>query len=392
MKDDVVILSAVRTAIGTFGGSLTTVPAHELGAVVIQEAVRRARVEPETIDEVVMGAVGQVSGDAFLARRAALRAGLPVASTAQTINRLCGSGLQAVITGAQWLQLEDADVVVAGGAENMSRLPYYVWNRWGRRLGHGTLEDGVLSAVTDPFGDYPMGMTAEIVAERYHVSREAQDQMAWDSQQRARAAIAAGRFQEQIVPVPVTQRGETTAFVTDEHPRETSWDQLARLKPVFKEGGTVTAGNSSGINDGAAAVVLMRARDASRRALTPVGRLVSWAVAGIEPEVMGYAPVRAIARALHKAGLRVEDLDLVELNEAFAAQAVAVVRDAGLDWQRTNVNGGAIALGHPLGATGAILTVKLLAELRRRGGRYGLVALCIGGGQGIAAVFENTQR
>jgi acetyl-CoA C-acetyltransferase len=389
MMDDIVLIDGVRTAVGTFGGSLKEVPAHELGAQVIREAIQRSRVPVEDVEEVVLGCVGQVSGDAFIARRAALAAGLPVASTAQTVNRLCGSGLQAIITAAQWLALEDASVVVAAGAENMSRLPYYVWNRWGKRLGHGELEDGVLSSVTDPFGHYPMGITAEKVAERYHVSREEQDRMALDSQRRAEAAIREGRFRSQILAVTVPDGKTTRTFDTDEHPRATSAEQLAKLKPAFKEGGTVTAGNSSGINDGAAAVVLMRARDAERRGLMPRARLVSWAVAGVEPEVMGYAPVSAIRKALKKADLGVEQLDLVELNEAFAAQAWAVVRDAGLDWNRTNVNGGAIALGHPIGATGAILTVKLLYELARRGERYGMVTMCIGGGQGIAAIFEN---
>ncbi len=390
--DDVVIVDGVRTAIGTFGGSLTSVPAHELGAQVIREALRRATLEPKVVNEVVIGCVGQVSGDAFIARRAALGAGVAVGSTAQTVNRLCGSGLQAIITGAQWLQLNDADVVVAGGAENMSRLPYYVWNRWGRRLAHGALEDGVLSAVTDPFEGYPMGMTAEIVAERYHVSRDDQDRMAYDSQQRAHAAIADGKFHEEILALTVKTGKQSKIFAVDEHPRDISPEQLAQLKPAFKEGGSVTAGNSSGINDGAAAVVMMRATDAERRQLNPLGRLVSWAAVGIEPEVMGYAPVYAIEKALSKARLHRSDLDLVELNEAFAAQAVAVVRDAGLDWERTNVNGGAIALGHPIGATGAILTVKLLYELKRRKSRYGLVTMCIGGGQGIAAIFENYQH
>lgn len=389
MRDDVVIIDGTRTAIGTFGGSLKDVPAYELGAHVIGEALRRSRVEANMVDEVILGCVGQVSGDAFIARRAALVAGLPVTSTAQTVNRLCGSGLQAIATATQWLKLQDADTMVVGGTENMSRLPYYVWNRWGKRLGHGELEDGVLAAVTDPFGAYPMGRTAEAVASKFHVSRDEQDQMALDSQRRTRAAIDEGRFSDEIVPMVVAEGRRTKVFDTDEHPRETSIEQLAHLRPAFKEGGTVTAGNSSGINDGAAALVMMRAHDASRKGLTPRGRVVSWAVAGMEPELMGYTPVYAIQKALRKADLTIADMDLVELNEAFAAQAVAVVRDAALDWSKTNVNGGAIALGHPVGATGAILTVKLLHELERRHARFGLVSMCIGGGQGIAAVFEN---
>ncbi len=393
MPDEVVLVDGVRTAVGAFGGSLKDVNVSELGASVIREVLRRAQVAPETVDEVILGCVGQVSQDAFLARVASLNAGLPTdSSTAQTVNRLCGSGLQAIITGSQWLRLGDAEVVVAGGAENMSRLPYYVWNRWGRRLGHSDLEDGVLTAVADPFQHYPMGMTGEKVAEEFEVSRLEQDMLALDSQQRAKAAIEEGRFEDQIVPLTVPDGRKSRQFSVDEHPRETSLEQLQRLKPAFREGGSVTAGNSSGINDGAAAVVLMRARDAERKGLSPRGRLVSYAVTGIRPEIMGYAPVRAIAKVLEKAHLTIDDISLVELNEAFAAQARAVVRDAHLDWSRTNVNGGAIALGHPVGATGAILTVKLLYELERRRERFGLVTMCIGGGQGIAAVVENLRR
>lgn len=389
-QDDIVIIDGVRTAIGTFGGSLKDVPAPTLGAHVIKEALRRSRVSPDDVNEVVLGAVGQVSRDAFMARISALEAGLPPdTSTAQTVNRLCGSGLQAIVTGSQWLKLQDADVVVAGGTENMSALPYYVWNRWGRRLGHSELEDGVLSAVTDPFERYPMGMTAEQVALEFNISREEQDRMALDSQERARAAIDDGLFTTQILPLEVAEGRNKKMFAVDEHPRNTSMEQLARLRPAFKEGGSVTAGNASGINDGAAAVVMMRAGDAERRGLEPRGRIVSCAVAGIRPDIMGYAPVHAIRQALIRAGLDMDEIALTELNEAFAAQAAAVVRDAHLDWSLTNVNGGAIALGHPIGATGAILTVKLLYELERRRQRYGLVTMCIGGGQGIAAVFEN---
>jgi acetyl-CoA C-acetyltransferase len=388
--EDIVVIDGVRTAVGTFGGSLKDVPAPTLAAQVIREALSRSRVEPEVVDEVILGNVGQVSRDAFLARVAALEAGLLAhSSTAQSVNRLCGSGLQAIMTGAQWLKARDATVIVAGGTENMSRLPYYIWNRWGRRLGHSELEDGVLTAVQDPFEGYPMGITAEQVAEEFHITREEQDALALDSQRRAREAIDAGRFTSQIVPLTVEDGRKTRSFTVDEHPRDTSAEQLSRLKPAFKPGGTVTAGNSSGINDGAAAVVMMRAEDAERRGLEPRARLVSYAVSGIRPDIMGYAPVEAIARALKRADLDLQAMALTELNEAFAAQAKAVVRDAHLDWSTTNVNGGAIALGHPIGATGAILTVKLLYELARRRERYGLVTMCIGGGQGIAAVFEN---
>lgn len=390
---DVVIVDGVRSAVGTFGGSLKDVPAGDLGALVVREAVRRSDVDPEAVDEVILGCVGQVSADAYIARVAAVKAGIPVRSTAQTVNRLCGSGLQALVTASQWLRLDDAQVVVAGGTENMSRMPYYVWNRWGRRLGNSELEDGVLSAVSDPFQHYAMGVTAERVAEKYGVSRQEQDALAWDSQHRARAAIAAGWFTTQIVPVDMPgAKGRPDSFRVDEHPRETTAEKLAALKPAFEEGGTVTAGNASGINDGAAAVVMTTAAYAAKQGLQPRARMVGYGLSGIDPEIMGYAPVEAIRRALARAGLSLSDMELVELNEAFAAQAAAVVRDAGLDWDRTNVNGGAIALGHPVGATGAILTVKLLYELERRGQRYGLVTMCIGGGQGIAAIFENLRR
>lgn len=390
---DVVVVDGVRTAVGTFGGRLKDMPAAELGALVVREALNRSGIEPEAVDEVILGCVGQVGADAYIARVAAVRAGVPVGSTAQTVNRLCGSGLQAMVTASQWLQLDDARVVVAGGAENMSRLPYYVWNRWGRRLGNSELEDGVLSAVADPFEHYAMGVTGEHVAERYGISREAQDDLAFRSQQRAQRAIADGLFAKQIVPVDVPgKRGSSEAFLVDEHPRDTTRDTLAALSPAFTKGGTVTAGNASGINDGAAAVVMTTAGNAAARGLSPRARMVSYGFAGIDPAVMGYAPVEAIRRALARAHLTLDDIDLIELNEAFASQACAVARDAGLDWERTNVNGGAIALGHPIGATGALLTVKLMHELARRGQRYGLVTMCIGGGQGIAAVFENLRR
>ncbi|MBX5466814.1 MAG: thiolase family protein [Firmicutes bacterium] len=391
-EPSVVILDGVRTAIGAFGGSLAQVPARTLGAIVLREAMVRSRVAAEEVDEVVLGCVGQVGEDAYVSRAAAIDAGLPVRSTAYTVNRLCGSGLQALLTAALSLRAGETSVVAAGGVENMSRLPYYVRNRWGRRLGDWTLEDGVQRMLADPFAGYPMGETAEIVAERFGISRQAQDAIAWESHRRAREAIAQGRFESQIVPVPVSKGKATQTFCRDEHPRETSLEQLAALPPVFRPGGTVTAGNASGINDGAAALILTTEVHAARRGWEPRARLVSSAVVGLDPAIMGYGPTEAIALALQRAGLSPEALDRVELNEAFAAQVAAVMRDTRLDWARTNVNGGAIALGHPVGATGAILTVKLLYELERVRGRFGLVALCIGGGQGIAAVFENLRR
>jgi acetyl-CoA C-acetyltransferase len=386
--DPVVLVSGVRTAIGRFGGALKDVDAHELGAACIREAVARAGLEPGDVDEVVMGQVGQVGPDAYNARRCALAAGLPPTVTAMNVNRLCSSGLQAIVTGAHAILAGQAGVVVAGGDESMTRQPFLDYHaRDGYKLGSRKVLDGTLSLLTDPFDGQLMGMTAERVAERYGVSRPEQDEFAARSQQRAVAAIEAGHFEEEIVPIPAP--GAEEPFVRDEHPRpDTTVEDLARLRPVFSEDGSVTAGNSSGINDGAAAVVLMRASEAKRRGLAPRLALRSVAVSGIEPEVMGYAPAFAIPKALERSGLTLADVDLVELNEAFAAQAVAVARDVGLDPDTLNVSGGAIALGHPVGATGAILTVKLMHALERLGGRRGIVTMCIGGGQGMAAVFE----
>jgi acetyl-CoA C-acetyltransferase len=386
--DPVVLVSGARTAIGRFGGALKDVDAHELGAACIREAVARAGVEPGDVDEVVMGQCGQVGPDAYNARRCAVAAGIPPGATAMNVNRLCSSGLQAIVTGAQEILTGQAGVVVAGGDESMTRQPFLDYHaRDGFRLGQREILDGTLSLVTDPFGHYPMGATAERVAERYGVSREEQDEFAARSQQRAVAAIEAGHFEAEIVPIEAP--GADGPVLRDEHPRAgTTPEVLAKLKPVFKEGGSVTAGNSAGINDGAAAVVLMRASEAERRGIAPRLALRSWAVSGIEPEVMGYAPAFAIPKALERAGLKLADIDLVELNEAFAAQAVAVARNVGLDPDTLNVSGGAIALGHPVGATGAILTVKLMHALERLGGKRGIVTMCIGGGQGMAAVFE----
>lgn len=388
---EVVIVDGARTCIGKFGGVFRDVEAATLGASVIREAARRSGVQLDDVDEVVMGCVGQVAEDAFLARRCALAAGVKPNSGALTVNRLCGSGLQAIITAVNEIKCGDARIVIAGGTENMSRLPYYVRRaRWGYRMGHAELEDGVTSALTDPFGRYHMGVTAEIVADRYSVSRRDQDEFACRSQARAIRAIDEGRFKDEIVPLEVPAgKGQTSVAAVDEHPRrDVTVDSLSRLRPAFKEGGTVTAGNSSGINDGAAAVVLMEARTADELGLLPKLRVVSWAVHGVEPEVMGIAPVGATRKALERAGLVLDDIDLVELNEAFAAQAVACIRELDLDIERVNVNGGAIALGHPIGATGSILTVKLMYEMHKRMSRYGVVTMCIGGGQGIAAVFE----
>ena len=385
--DPVVVVGAARTAIGTYGGSLSGIDAYKLGAVTIKESLSRAGVEPEEVDEVIMGQIGQVGPDAYNARRCALEAGLPTSTTAMNVNRLCSSGLQAIITGVQQIMLGEADIVVAGGDENMSSQPFLDYQaRDGWRLGPRKVIDGTLSLVTDPFGGYPMGVTAEKVADRYDVSRQEQDRFAAESQRRASIAIKNGLFEEDIVGV---DRPKDNPFLVDEHPRpNTTVETLARLRPVFAKGGSVTAGNSSGINDGAASVVLMSEKTAEARGSEPLLRLVAWAVSGIDPEVMGYAPALAIPAVLEKTGLTLDDIDLIELNEAFAAQAVAVIRDAGLDPEKTNVDGGAIALGHPVGATGAILTIKLMRALERIDGRRGIVTMCIGGGQGMAAIFE----
>lgn len=387
--EDVVIVSGVRTAIGTLGGTLSETPASDLGAAVIREAVARAGLTPEQIDQVILGCVGQVAEDGYIARHASIKGGMPIGTPAYTVNRICGSGLEAINTAARWLQTGDAEIVVAGGTENMSLMPYYLRKaRFGYRLGDGALEDGTMDLVTDPFENVPMGITAENLAERYEVSRSLQDEYAIRSQERARAAIDAGYFNEQILPLEVRRGRETVTFNTDEHPRSTSLEALGKLRPAFKDGGSVTAGNSSGINDGAAAVVVTTASKARELGLTPRLRLVGRAESGVEPQIMGSGPIPAIEKVLAKTGLTVDDLDVIELNEAFAAVAAACSTALGLPAEKTNPNGGAVALGHPVGATGAILTVKTMYELERTGGRYGLVSLCIGGGQGIASIFE----
>jgi acetyl-CoA C-acetyltransferase len=394
----VVIVSAVRTAVGRFGGALREVPPEKLGARVMAEALARAGVEGHELGEVVMGCVLQTSDAPNLARVAALWAGIPVEVPAYTVHRQCGSGLQAVISGAQAIICGDARVVLAGGAESMSRAPYYVNEmRWGARLGHVTFYDPFVRnaescSPTELFGHVNMGLTAENLASRYAISREEQDAFALASHRKAVAALSEGRFRDQVVPVPVPQpKGrEPLSFERDEAPRpDTSMEVLSRLPPAFKKDGTVTAGNSCPMNDGAAAVVLMSADLAGSRGLEPLGRVVSWGVAGVDPRYMGIGPVPATRLALERAGLDLDQIDVIELNEAFAAQALAVLKELGLEGDpRVNPNGGAIALGHPVGATGAILLVKLLYEMRARGGRRGLVTLCIGGGMGIALVVE----
>jgi acetyl-CoA C-acetyltransferase len=390
--DAIIVAGAARTAIGKFAGSFKDTPTSDLGAAAIRAAVHRAGVDSAAVDEVILGCVGQVGGEAFNARLAALKAGLPEGTTAFNVNRLCGSGLQAINTGVLEIEQGEAEVVIAGGNENMSIQPYMLARSqagWG--LGEAKLIDGTLSLVTDPFGRYPMGATAEKVADRYGVSRQSQDEFAAESQRRAAAAIAEHRFEEQIVPVEIPQRkGDPITAKVDEHPRpNTSAEQLARLKPAFREGGSVTAGNSSGINDAGAAVVLMKRSKAQQLGVTPQLEWIADAVAGITPEIMGVAPIFAVQKLLKKVGMTINDIDLVELNEAFAAQAVAVIRELEIDPEKVNPNGGAIALGHPVGATGAILTVKLAHELKRQQREWGIVTMCIGGGQGIATLFRN---
>jgi len=396
LSDPVVVVAGMRTAIGRFGGAYAATPAYELGAAAIKAVLERAHVRPDEVDEVVMGQVGQVGPDAYNARRCALAAGLPVSVTAQTVNRLCSSGLQAIWTGVNSILAGDAAIVVAGGDENMTMQPFLEYGTRGgsgASLGNRTLIDGTLSLLEDPFGNYQMGITAENVVAKFDVSRADQDAWALESQQRAAAAIAAGRFDDQIVPITVKRGKETVTIDKDEHPRpQTTLEALAKLKPAFKSDGSVTAGNAAGINDAAAAVVLMRESQARARGFAgPMLRFVGAAVAALEPEIMGVGPTPAVKKLLEKTGKTIAEIDVVELNEAFAAQVVPVMRATGMDAKKVNPNGGAIALGHPIGATGAILVVKLLNELHRTGGRLGIVTMCIGGGQGMAALFERVE-
>ena len=392
MTREVVVVSGVRTAIGTFGGSLKDTPPTELAALVVRESLARAGVEGKDVGHVVFGHVLNTEPkDMYLSRVAAVNGGCGEGTPAFNVNRLCGSGLQAIISASQSIMLGDADVAIGGGAENMSRGPYAsLTTRFGARLGDTKLIDMVVGSLHDPFHTIHMGVTAENIAAKWGISREEQDALAVQSHNRAQKATEAGYFKEQIVPVMLKSRKGETAFDTDEHfrPNCTAAD-MAKLKPVFiKENGTVTAGNASGINDAAAAVVLMEAGAAQARGLKPLARLVAYAHAGVDPKYMGIGPVPATQMALKKAGLTVNDLDVIEANEAFAAQACAVTRDLGLDPAKVNPNGSGISLGHPIGATGALITVKALHELQRIQGRYALVTMCIGGGQGIAAIFE----
>jgi len=388
---EVVVVSGVRTGIGDYGGSLKEFPPTKLGAIAIKEALARGKVDPASVGHVVMGSV--IHGEArdmYLSRVAALDAGLPVGTPCLTVNRLCGSGLQAIISAAQHILLGDTDVVVGGGAESMSRAAYFLpAGRWGQRMGDGAVVDAMTGALHDPFGHGHMGVTAENVAAKYGFTRERQDQFALESHRRAANALAKGYFASQVVPVEIKSKKGPLQYTNDEHVRpDAKMEDLQKLKTVFKKDGTVTAGNSSGLNDAGAAIVMMEAGAAQKLGAKPMARLVAYAHAGVEPQVMGLGPIPAVKRVFEKSGLRPSDMDVVESNEAFAAQAMAVTKDLGLDPAKVNPNGGAVALGHPIGATGAILTVKALYELERTQKRYALVTMCIGGGQGIAAIFE----
>ncbi|MCS0787599.1 thiolase family protein [Cytobacillus firmus] len=390
-----VIIDGVRTAIGRMGGTLKDIEVDFLSERVMRKALERSRLDGSEVDEVVWGHAKQSSDVPNLARLAALRAGLPVEVPGYTVHRQCGSGLQAINNAAQQIQCGLSDIVLAGGGESLSTAPYYLRKaRYGYGAGNAEIVDPNTESQPraqpiEVYGNLTMGLTAENLAEKYNISREEQDEFALESQKKAIAAIQQGKFKDEIIPYEVKLKKEKIVFDTDEHPRLTSLEKLASLKPVFKQGGTVTAGNASGRNDGAAALVMMAEDEAIRKSLRPRLRVAAQAAAGVSPEIMGIGPVPAVMKALKLAGLTLEDIDLIELNEAFAAQALAVVKELNIDISKLNVNGGAIALGHPIGGTGAILTVKIMNELERRGGRYGLITACIGGGQGIATIVEN---
>lgn len=389
---EVVIVSAVRTPIGSFGGALKDVPAVDLGALVIKEAVNRAGIKGELVEEVVMGNVIQAGLGQNVARQAAVKAGLPVEVPAMTINKVCGSGLRTVSLAAQMIKAGDVDVVVAGGMESMSQAPYILKGaRWGQRMGDGKMVDSMINdSLWDAFNNYHMGVTAENIAKEWNLTREEQDEFALNSQLKAEAAIKAGKFKDEIVPVLIPQRkGEPKVFDTDEFPRFGSTiEGLGKLRPAFIKDGTVTAGNASGINDGAAAFVVMSAEKAEELGITPLAKIVSYGQKGLDPAIMGYGPFHATKKALEVANLKIEDLDLIEANEAFAAQSLAVAKDLNFDMSKVNVNGGAIALGHPVGASGARILVTLLYEMQKRDAKKGLATLCIGGGMGTALIVE----
>jgi acetyl-CoA C-acetyltransferase len=389
---DVYIVSGVRTPVGDFGGALKGFKPSELGAKVVTEALERAGVPAEDVGHVVIGQVMQTSArDNMLSKVIALQSGIPAAVPALTLNRLCGSGVQAIVSAAQMMKLGEAGITVAGGAESMSNVPYHDHgSRWGVKMGNNVMEDALTLGLSDAIGDYHMGITAENVAARHQVTRADMDGLAATSHQRAAKAIAEGRFKEQILPVEIKSRKGVTVFDTDEHVRaETTAETLGAMKPAFKKDGTVTAGNASGINDGAAAVVLATGEEVEKRGLKPLAKIIAWGHAGVEPDYMGEGPIKAVPIALKRAGMTLDQIDVIESNEAFAAQAFAVAKVLGFDPEKVNPNGSGVALGHPVGATGCIMTIKAIYELKRTGGKYGLITMCIGGGQGIAMVIEN---
>ena len=392
--EHIYIVSGCRTAVGDFGGSLKSFAPSDLGGLVMAEAIKRAGVSTDDVEHVVLGQV-MVNGpeDEGTSRVAALNAGIPYGVPALTLNRLCGSGVQAIVSAAQMMQLGEASITVAGGAESMTNVPFYDnFTRWGQRMGNATLVDGLTAGLSDPKDGYHMGITAENVAERHCVSREDMDALSVTSHQRASRAIAEGRFKEQILPVEVKTRKGVTVFDTDEHPRaDTTVESLGKMRAAFKKDGAVTAGNASGINDGAAAVVLATGSEVEKRGLKPLAKIIAWGHAGVEPEYMGEGPIKAVPIALERAGMSLDQMDVIESNEAFAAQAAAVAKVLGFDPEKVNPNGSGVSLGHPVGATGCILTLKCAYELKRIGGKYGLITMCIGGGQGIAMIIENCE-
>ncbi|QSR18258.1 beta-ketothiolase BktB [Novosphingobium sp. KA1] len=392
--EDIYIVSGVRTAVGDFGGSLKSFMPSDLGGLVAAEALKRAGIEPEAVGHVVVGQVMPTSArDEMLSRVIGINAGVPLSVPALTLNRLCGSGVEAIVNAARAMKLGEASVTLAGGAESMSNVPYHDHGvRWGRKMGANTQEDALTLGLSDAIGGYHMGITAENVAERHQITREDMDRLAVTSHQRAAAAIAEGRFKEQILPIEIKTRKGVTVFDTDEHVKgDTTMEVLGAMRAAFKKDGTVTAGNASGINDGAAMVVLATGSEVAKRGLKPLAKIVAWGHAGVEPEYMGEGPIKAAPIALERAGLTLDEIDVIESNEAFAAQAAACAKVLGFDPAKTNINGSGVSIGHPVGATGCMLTIKAAYELKRSGGRYGLVTMCIGGGQGIALIIENAE-
>lgn len=391
MQKEIVLVSGARTAVGSFGGSLKQFETSDLGSLAVKEAVARAGLKPEDIDEVVMGCVGQAAENAFMARMCSLKAGIPVEAGALTVNRLCSSGLQAIVTAAMEIDHDFAHIAVAGGAESMTNLPFYIRKaRFGYRMGHGELEDGLITALSDPLTRDHMGITAENIAAKFGITREEQDEYAYGSQMKAAKAREEGKFKDEIIPLEVkVSKKETKIFDQDEFIRaDSTMEKLAKLKPAFKKDGTVTAGNASGINDCGAAVVVMEAEEAVRRGLKPIVKIVDAAVAGVDPAYMGLGPIPAVRKLWEKTGVTDDQVGLYELNEAFAAQAIACIRELKLDPEKVNVNGSGISIGHPIGATGCMIAIKLMNEMVRRHEKYGIATLCIGGGQGLAVLFE----